>query len=63
VATTTSAGEDRTADAPAFLARLAELRPDVFDVLVAYCYSADAYRPADAPAPAELDPEPIAGNS
>jgi hypothetical protein len=30
---------------------------------VGYCYSADAYRPADAPAPAELDPEPIAGNS
>lgn len=63
VATLTRAGEDRTADAPAFLARLAELRPDVFDVLVAYCYSADAYRPEDAPAPAPLDPEPIAGNS
>lgn len=63
VATLTRAGADRTADAPAFLARLAELRPDVFDVLVGYCYSADAYRPPDVDPPAQLDPEPIAGNS
>lgn len=53
---------DRTADAPAFLAKLAELRPDVFDAVFVYAYSSDAYRTEDAPPVEAIDAEPIAGN-
>lgn len=58
VASLTIAGEDRTADAPRFLAALATARPDVVDAIWLHFIKGET-----AEKERGIDPEPIAGNS
>lgn len=59
VASLTIAGVDRTDEAVAFVEALAAGRPDLFDRANLFAMRLESY---EIQPPAEIDPEPIAGN-